>query len=60
MTDKERVELYSEVLFGAYLIIAVVCLSYYLDVKITVNQFENCDVFHENAPYEKKCSMYDD
>jgi hypothetical protein len=60
MTDKERVKLYSEVLFGAYSIIALVCLSYYLEVKLTVNQFEKCDIFHVNAPYEQKCSMYED
>jgi len=60
MADKEKVTLYAELLFGAYSLIAIVCLPYYLDVKLPVNQFEKCDIFHENAPYERKCEMYDD
>ena len=59
MTDKQRVTLYAELLFGAYSIIAVVCLSYYLDIELPVNQFEKCDIFHENASHHLKCTTFD-
>lgn len=60
MSDQDRVSLYSELLFGAYALIAVVCGSYYMDITPPENDFAKCDIIHEGRIGKEKCGMYNE